>query len=115
MNAVKNGAVCVNFSSYKNFDKDAVKEKASIYVPAIGKVTIAVLLRNLVRLVKDNHYDSPETRAREVEIMKQLSLSFADVGVEEVEKAKELDKTRVEEAGKEKFKANIEDAPDDEK
>lgn len=45
---IRDGAVCVNFSSYRNFDGPAVKEKASIYVPSIGKVTIAVLLRNLV-------------------------------------------------------------------
>lgn len=45
---LKQGAVCVNFSSEKNFDGPAVKEHASIYVPAIGKVTIAVLLRNLL-------------------------------------------------------------------
>jgi hypothetical protein len=34
-----------------------VKEKASIYVPAIGAVTIAVLLRNLLRIVqnRDEH------------------------------------------------------------
>lgn len=31
----------------KNFGPE-VKEKASIYVPAIGKVTIMVLLRNLL-------------------------------------------------------------------
>ncbi|EEP76716.1 methylenetetrahydrofolate dehydrogenase [Uncinocarpus reesii 1704] len=41
------GAVCINFSSQKNFGPD-VKEKASIYVPAIGKVTNVVLLRNLL-------------------------------------------------------------------
>jgi methylenetetrahydrofolate dehydrogenase (NAD+) len=45
---VRDGAVCINFSSDRNFDTAAVKEKASIYVPAIGKVTIAVLLRNLL-------------------------------------------------------------------
>lgn len=49
--AIRDGAVCVNFSSEKNFDGPAVKEKASIYVPSIGKVTIAVLLRNQLRLV----------------------------------------------------------------
>ena len=32
---------------FKNFDPE-VKQKASIYVPAIGKVTIVVLLRNLL-------------------------------------------------------------------
>lgn len=45
---IHDGAVCINFSSYRNFDGPEVKEKASIYVPSVGKVTIAVLLRNLV-------------------------------------------------------------------
>ncbi|CAK1355874.1 Methylenetetrahydrofolate dehydrogenase [NAD(+)] [Cercospora beticola] len=49
---VRDGAVCINFSSEKNFDPD-IKEKASIYVPAIGKVTIVVLMRNLLRLVQN--------------------------------------------------------------
>ena len=44
---LREGAVCVNFSSDKNFGPE-VKEKASIYVPAIGKVTIVVLMRNLL-------------------------------------------------------------------
>ena len=46
--------ICVfrlTFSS-QNFNPD-VKERASIYVPAIGKVTIVMLLRNLVRLVQN--------------------------------------------------------------
>ncbi|MCJ1404161.1 hypothetical protein MMC11_007386 [Xylographa trunciseda] len=49
---LREGAVCINISSEKNFDPD-VKDKASIYVPSIGKTTIAVLLRNLVRLVEN--------------------------------------------------------------
>lgn len=69
-NLIREGAVCINFSSAKvrlffrdagriahlsqNFNPD-VKEKASIYVPAIGKVTIVVLLRNLLRMVVQNH------------------------------------------------------------
>lgn len=53
--AIRDGAVCVNFSSEKNFDGPAVKEKASIYTPSIGKVTIAVLLRN--QLVSSSSYD----------------------------------------------------------
>jgi hypothetical protein len=44
---IREGAICINFSSDKNFDNAAVKERAAIYVPAIGKVTIAMLLRNL--------------------------------------------------------------------
>ncbi|CAA9964446.1 hypothetical protein CFE70_010504 [Pyrenophora teres f. teres 0-1] len=49
---MKDGAACINFSSERNFNPE-VKEKASIYVPAIGKVTIAVLLRNLLRLAQN--------------------------------------------------------------
>ena len=62
---LREGAVCINFSTEKvcyysswlkrlfakldnkNFEDD-VKDKASIYVPAIGKVTIVMLLRNLL-------------------------------------------------------------------
>ena len=44
---IRDGAICINFSSDKNFDNAGVKEHAGIYVPAIGKVTIAMLLRNL--------------------------------------------------------------------
>ncbi|TGZ77247.1 NAD(P)-binding protein [Ascodesmis nigricans] len=49
---LKDGAICINFSSEKNFGPE-VKEKASIYVPAIGKVTITILLRNIIRLVEN--------------------------------------------------------------
>ncbi|KAI4648017.1 hypothetical protein J4E93_004428 [Alternaria ventricosa] len=49
---MRDGAACINFSSERNFTPE-VKEKASIYVPAIGKVTIAVLLRNLLRLAQN--------------------------------------------------------------
>lgn len=44
---IPEGSVCINFSSHNNFDAPAVKEKAAIYVPSVGKVTIAVLLKNL--------------------------------------------------------------------
>ncbi|RMZ87449.1 hypothetical protein DV736_g5324, partial [Chaetothyriales sp. CBS 134916] len=37
----------------QNFGPE-VKERASIYVPAIGKVTIVILLRNLLRIVQNN-------------------------------------------------------------
>ncbi|KKZ62693.1 methylenetetrahydrofolate dehydrogenase (NAD+) [[Emmonsia] crescens] len=52
---LRQGAVCINFSSEKNFGPE-VKEKASIYVPAIGKVTIVVLLRNLLRIVQNRSH-----------------------------------------------------------
>lgn len=46
---LKDGVVAVNFSSTKNFNDD-IKTKASLYVPSVGKVTVAMLERNLVRL-----------------------------------------------------------------
>lgn len=49
---LKYGAVCINFSSDKNFSPE-VKDRASLYVPSIGKVTIAMLLRNLLRLINN--------------------------------------------------------------
>ncbi|ODQ64282.1 NAD(P)-binding protein [Nadsonia fulvescens var. elongata DSM 6958] len=49
---IRYGTVCVNFSSEKNFSPD-VKEKASLYVPSIGKITIAMLLRNQLRLINN--------------------------------------------------------------
>lgn len=49
---IRDGAICINFSSHKNFRED-VKTKASLYVPMTGKVTIAMLLRNMLRLVEN--------------------------------------------------------------
>lgn len=46
---LKDGVVAINFSENKNFEP-SVKDKASIYVPGIGKATIVLLQRNLMRL-----------------------------------------------------------------
>jgi len=74
VSTIRDGAVCINFSSGKvsqgcacnlyamqtadvyqqNFSPQ-VKEKAAIYVPAIGKVTIGILLRNLLRLAQNQN------------------------------------------------------------
>lgn len=43
---LKQGCVAVNVASEKNFET-SVREKASIYLSAVGKVTILMLLRNL--------------------------------------------------------------------
>ncbi|SCZ90204.1 BZ3500_MvSof-1268-A1-R1_Chr1-3g01838 [Microbotryum saponariae] len=47
--ALKEGVIAVNFSESKNFETN-IKEKASIYCPGIGKATIVLLQRNLLRL-----------------------------------------------------------------
>ncbi|PIA17080.1 NAD(P)-binding protein [Coemansia reversa NRRL 1564] len=46
---LKQGVVAVNFASVRNFEPE-VKEVASIYVPSVGKVTVSMLQRNLLRL-----------------------------------------------------------------
>ncbi|KAF8969385.1 methylenetetrahydrofolate dehydrogenase [Flammula alnicola] len=46
---LKDGCICVNVAADKNFEKD-VRDKASIYIPAVGKVTVFMLIRNLLRL-----------------------------------------------------------------
>lgn len=48
--SLKEGCVTVNVAADKNFGKD-VRDKASIHIPAVGKVTILMLLRNLLRLL----------------------------------------------------------------
>ncbi|CAG8549878.1 5289_t:CDS:2 [Ambispora leptoticha] len=57
---LRDGVVAINFSAYKNFEEN-VTEKASIYVPAVGKVTIAMLERNLLRLYEYFHLNSNDS------------------------------------------------------
>ncbi|RWS11048.1 hypothetical protein B4U79_03505 [Dinothrombium tinctorium] len=47
--SLKPGVVAINFSSFKNFE-DNIADKAAMYCSAIGKVTVAMLQRNLLRL-----------------------------------------------------------------
>ena len=46
---LKDGVIAVNFSTFNNMDID-VQSKASVYVGSVGKVTVAMLQRNLFRL-----------------------------------------------------------------
>ena len=61
-NQLKDGVIAVNFSSAKNFEAD-IKEQASLYVPSMGKLTIAMLQRNLLRLATYQH----ELRQKQVQ------------------------------------------------
>ncbi|EIW67140.1 hypothetical protein TREMEDRAFT_45534 [Tremella mesenterica DSM 1558] len=47
--SLKDGCVCVNVAGEKNFEND-VRDRAGIYVPSVGVMTIAMLQRNLLRL-----------------------------------------------------------------
>jgi hypothetical protein len=53
----------VNVSSFKNVDEDnLLKIPGIVYVPLVGKVTVAMLERNLMRLYEQFHH--PDTHHR---------------------------------------------------
>lgn len=47
---IREGAICVDVAEYTNFDR-SVLERASVFVPRVGPLTIAMATRNLTRLV----------------------------------------------------------------
>jgi methylenetetrahydrofolate dehydrogenase (NADP+) / methenyltetrahydrofolate cyclohydrolase len=51
---MKPDACCLNFSSFKNFSDDVV-DSARIFVPRVGPVTVAMCLRNVLRLYQQYH------------------------------------------------------------
>jgi methylenetetrahydrofolate dehydrogenase (NADP+)/methenyltetrahydrofolate cyclohydrolase len=51
---LRKDAVCLNFSFYINFDED-MSTHAGIYIPRIGPVTVAMCMRNTLRLYKNFH------------------------------------------------------------
>ena len=51
---LKEGAVCLNFSSVNNF-AEGIEDKASIYISRVGPVTVAMCMRNTLRLFKNFH------------------------------------------------------------
>jgi len=51
---VKAGSVCINFSTFKNIDDDVI-ERARAFLPRVGPITVAMLLRNTLRLFENFH------------------------------------------------------------
>ena len=51
---LKPGAICLNFSSVQNFELDA-KEAASLFIPRVGTMTVAMCLRNALQLYRNYH------------------------------------------------------------
>lgn len=51
---IKPGAICLNFSSVQNFE-EAVKAAASLYIPRVGTMTVAMCMRNALRLFRNYH------------------------------------------------------------
>jgi methylenetetrahydrofolate dehydrogenase (NADP+)/methenyltetrahydrofolate cyclohydrolase len=54
---IKEGALCINFSTYKNFSDDIIG-KAGAFVPRVGPMTVAMALRNTLRLYNNFHSES---------------------------------------------------------
>lgn len=55
----------VNVASYKNVDEETLlKIPGVVYVPMVGKVTVAMLERNLVRLFNNFHHPNRTLKAR---------------------------------------------------
>mmetsp|Transcript_16161 Transcript_16161/g.44774 ORF Transcript_16161/g.44774 Transcript_16161/m.44774 type:complete len:135 (-) Transcript_16161:270-674(-) len=53
---IKQNATVINVSSFKNVDEESLlKVPGIVYVPMVGKVTVAMLERNLVRLYDNFH------------------------------------------------------------
>ena len=52
---LKPGAICLNFSFIKNFEDEA-RKAARIYIPRVGPLTVAMCLRNAVRLYQNYHH-----------------------------------------------------------
>ena len=50
---INENTTCLNFSFVQNFEMSA-KEKAGIYIPRVGPMTIAMCLRNAYRLYENN-------------------------------------------------------------
>lgn len=54
--------ICLNFSSVQNFENDA-KEKAGLYIPRVGPLTVAMCMRNALRLFENYHLIKGEPSA----------------------------------------------------
>jgi methylenetetrahydrofolate dehydrogenase (NADP+)/methenyltetrahydrofolate cyclohydrolase len=53
-NELKTNAVCLNFSSFSNFNDD-ISSHSGIYIPRIGPMTVAMCMRNTLRLFVNFH------------------------------------------------------------
>jgi methylenetetrahydrofolate dehydrogenase (NADP+) / methenyltetrahydrofolate cyclohydrolase len=60
---IKQGAICLNFSTAKNFSDDVV-EKAAVFIPRVGPMTVTMALRNTLRLYRNARNAPPSSPSR---------------------------------------------------
>jgi methylenetetrahydrofolate dehydrogenase (NAD+) len=53
---VHSNSVCVNFSSEKNFNED-VESHVRTFIPRVGPMTVAMCMRNTIRLFENFHHE----------------------------------------------------------
>ena len=53
---VPDDAICINFSSEQNFTKD-VKSHVRAFIPRVGPMTVAMCMRNTIRLFEHFHHE----------------------------------------------------------
>ncbi|NTU97710.1 MAG: bifunctional methylenetetrahydrofolate dehydrogenase/methenyltetrahydrofolate cyclohydrolase [Chlorobiaceae bacterium] len=53
---LKEGAICLNFSSVQNFTPEA-QETAGLYIPRVGPMTVAICMRNALQLYRNYHQE----------------------------------------------------------
>ena len=54
---VRPGTVCVNFSTWPNFEDD-IASHTDIYIPKVGPMTVAMCMRNTLRLYRNFHLNA---------------------------------------------------------
>ena len=54
---IKPNTVCLNFSSDPNFE-DGIERHTNIYIPRVGPMTVAMCMRNTLRLHQNFHQDT---------------------------------------------------------
>ena len=54
---IKPDTICLNFSSEPNFEDD-IDSHTNIYIPRVGPMTVAMCMRNTLRLYKNFHQDT---------------------------------------------------------
>jgi len=54
---LKPGAICINFSSMKNFEDD-IRDRAGVFISKVGPMTVAMCMRNTLRLFEIYHQES---------------------------------------------------------
>jgi methylenetetrahydrofolate dehydrogenase (NAD+) len=78
---IQENTTVVNVASFKNVDETELLKIAGVkYVPLVGKVTVAMLERNLMRLYKQYHDPRREKEASVVKVLEDVRTTQMYIG-----------------------------------